>query len=181
VAKNLKKMKLTTILIFTALFFANQTIAQTKDMPRLFKINDNFYRGGQPTENGLAELKKLGIKTIINLRTTGKDVSDEETAAKRNGLNFINVPLNNWFKPKNSEVENVLKLINDANNQPVFLHCKRGSDRTGTIVAAYRIRFENWTDEQAVEEAKTFGFGWWQVWMKDYIEDYYRDFKAEKH
>jgi tyrosine-protein phosphatase SIW14 len=174
-------MKLiSSTLIFTALFFVVQTFAQTKDMPNLFKINDNFYRGGQPTENGLAELKKLGIKTIINLRTTGNDVEKEEIAAKKLGLNFINVPLNNWLKPKNSEVENVLKLINEATNQPLFLHCKRGSDRTGTIVAAYRIRFENWTDKQAVKEAKTFGFGWWQVWMKDYIEDYYRDFKQTK-
>jgi tyrosine-protein phosphatase SIW14 len=174
-------MKLTiSVIIFIALLAANQTSAQTKDMPNLFKINDNFYRGGQPTENGLAELKKLGIKTIINLRTTGKDVSEEESAAKKLGLDFINVPLNNWLKPKNSEVETVLKLINDPQNQPVFLHCKRGSDRTGTIVAAYRIKFQNWTGEQAVKEAKTFGFGWWQIWMKDYIEDYYRDFKAGK-
>ncbi len=174
-------MKLTaSIIIFIALFIANQTLAQTKDMPNLFKINDNFYRGGQPTENGLAELKKLGIKTIINLRTTGKDVSEEEVAAKKLGLNFINVPLNNWLKPKNSEVESVLKLINNEQNQPVYLHCKRGSDRTGTIVAAYRIKFQNWTGEQAVKEAKTFGFGWWQFWMKDYIQNYYRDFKAGK-
>lgn len=167
-------------LIFIALFFANQTFAQSKDMPRFFKINDNFYRGGQPTETGLAELKKLGIKTIINLRTTGKDVLEEENAAKQLGLSFINMPLNNWLKPKYSEVENVLKLINDVNNQPVFLHCNRGSDRTGTIVAAYRISFENWTGKQAVKEAKIFGFGWWQVWMKDFIEDYYRNFKSEK-
>ncbi len=174
-------MKLTSIIIFTALFFVNQTFAQSKNMPRFFKITDNFYRGGQPTENGLAELKKLGIKTIINLRTTGSDVSKEEKSVKNIGLNFINVPLNNWLKPKNSEVENVLNIINDKNNQPVFLHCKRGSDRTGTIVAAYRISVENWTGKQAVSEAKTFGFGWWQVWMKDYIEDYYRDFKNGKH
>jgi tyrosine-protein phosphatase SIW14 len=174
-------MKLTTILIFTALFFVNQTFAQSKDMPRLFKINNNFYRGGQPTEDGLAELKKLGIKTIINLRTTGSEVAKEKIESEKIGLNFINVPLNNWLKPKNSEVENVLKLIGDVNNQPVFLHCKRGSDRTGTIVAAYRISVENWTDKEAVKEAKTSGFGWWQFWMKDYIEDYYRDFKNLKH
>jgi tyrosine-protein phosphatase SIW14 len=174
-------MRLTlTTLFFVALFFTNQTFAQTKGMPNLFKINDNFYRGGQPTESGLAELKKLGIKTIINLRTTGNEVREEEAEAKKLGLNFVNVPLNNWLRPKNTEVESVLKLINDDQNQPVFLHCKRGSDRTGTIVAAYRIRFQGWNDEQAVKEAKTFGFGWWQVWMKDYIEDYYRDFKAGK-
>jgi tyrosine-protein phosphatase SIW14 len=166
--------------MLSLLILVNQTLAQSKDMPRLSKINDNFYRGGQPTESGIAELKKLGIKTIINLRTTGADVAKEENAAKNVGLNFINVPLNNWLKPKNSEVKNVLDLINDKNNQPIFLHCKRGSDRTGTIVAAYRISFENWTGDDAVKEAKTFGFGWWQVWMKEYIEDYYRDFKAGK-
>jgi protein tyrosine/serine phosphatase len=92
-------------------------------------------------------------------------------------MKFFNPHLSNWFAPKTSDIEKVLEIIQNPENQPVFIHCKRGADRTGTVVAVYRMKYENWTDKQANKEAKEFGLGWWQIWMKDYIHDYYRDLK----
>jgi protein tyrosine/serine phosphatase len=72
-------------------------------------------------------------------------------------------------------VARVLAIINDPENQPVFVHCNHGSNRTGTIVACYRISQERWTGKRAIEEAKRYGMSWIQFSMKDYISDYYRD------
>lgn len=148
------------------------------NLPNFHKINDNFYRGGQPTEEGIKELAKLGIKTIINFRDTQDRVLREKKYAEENGLNFLNMRLSNWFSAKGSEIDDILEVIRNLKNQPVFIHCKRGADRTGTVVACYRMKFENWTADEANKEAKEFGIGWWQVWMKDYIKDYYKKLKG---
>ena len=152
-----------------------QTI--TKDLPNFYPVNEVLYRGGQPTEAGVKELAKMGVKTIIDLRGADNRAKKEETWAQNAGIYFINKPLNNWFEPKNAKIEEIIAEINKPENQPVFVHCQRGADRTGTVVAVYRITHDNWTADQANTEAKKFGFGWWQFWMKDYINDYYRDFK----
>ena len=121
----------------------------------------------------------MGVKTIIDLRGADKLAEKEKTWARNAGMNFINQPLNNWFEPKDAKIEEIEKLINSPENQPVFVHCQRGADRTGTVIAIYRITHDGWTAKQANAEAKKFNFGWWQFWMKDYINDYYRDFKKK--
>jgi protein tyrosine/serine phosphatase len=161
--------------------FANFAQAQKahdkKDLPNFYAVNANLYRGGQPTEAGVKRLAGMGVKTIVNLRGADENSFKEKAWAQNAGIKFIAVDLSNWFRPKTPDIEQIIKYIEAPENQPVFVHCKRGADRTGTIVAAYRISREGWTGKQANAEAKKFGFGWWQVWMKDYIDDYYRDFK----
>ncbi len=155
----------------------NKTESKKEDLPNFHKINENFYRGGQPTAEGIKRLARLGVKTVINFRDPDGKVRREKQVTEENGMRFFNPHLSNWFKPKDSEIEKIIEIIQDPANQPVFIHCKRGADRTGTVVAVYRMKFEGWTDREANKEAKEFGLGWWQVWMKDYIHDYYRDLK----
>lgn len=149
----------------------------TKDLPNFYRVNEFLYRGGQPTEAGVKELAKMGVKTIIDLRGADDKAKREESLAQNAGIRFLNKPLNNWFGPQDSTIAEIEKLINAPENPPVFIHCKRGADRTGTVVAVYRMTHDKWTAQQANDEAKKFGFGWWQFWMKDYINDHYRDFK----
>ena len=170
-------MKL-TISRFSLLFiiaFANFTHAQktveNENLPNFSQVNANFYRGAQPTETGVKELAKMGVKTIIDLRGEDKLSEEEKLWAKNSGIGFISVNLSNWFKPKTEDIERIIKEINAAGNQPVFIHCRRGADRTGTVVAVYRITHDDWTAKHAINEAKKFDFGWWQFWMKDYIND----------
>jgi len=180
-------MKLTiryfSLLLIIAYSFSNFAHGQKRsvkeDLPNFSQVNANLYRGGQPTEAGIKKLKQMGVKTIIYLRRTDERAKTEETWARAAGINFFNAPSNNWFGPKDAQIEKVLSLINAPENQPVFVHCKRGADRTGTVIAVYRISHDGWTAKQANEEAEKFHFGWWQFWMKDYINDYYRDFKKQ--
>ena len=163
------------------LAFANAAHAQkaieSKDLPNFAQVNAKLYRGAQPTENGVKQLAKMGVKTIIDLRGEDKNAEKEKVWANNNSIKFVAVNLNNWLKPKTEDIENIIKQIDAADNQPVYVHCKRGADRTGTVVAVYRISHDNFTAKEAIDEAKKFDFGWWQFWMKDYINDYYRDFK----
>ena len=146
---------------------------EDKDLPNFHKINENLYRGGQPSAEGIRRLATLGIKTIINFRDMREKVRREKELAQNHGLRFINLHLSNWFASNDEEIHAIIEVIRNPELQPVFIHCKRGADRTGTIVAVYRMLFDGWTDKQANREAKKFGIGWWQVWMKDYIKDYY--------
>lgn len=167
------------LLIFALANFthAQKAAAVNKDLPNFYAVNKQLFRGAQPTEAGVRQLAVMGVKTIVNLRETNEKVRAEESWARNAGVKFVSVPLNNWFEPKDEQIEKILAIIDDPESQPVFVHCKRGADRTGAVVAVYRITHDGWTAKQANDEAKELGFGWWQVWMKDYINDYYRDFK----
>lgn len=156
------------------MFDSNENSVSKKDLPNFHKVNDNFYRGGQPTIEGIKQLAKLGIKTVINFRDPDGKVRREKEISESLGIKFFNPHLSNWFKSKDSDILQILEIIQNPENQPVFIHCKRGADRTGTVVAVYRMIYENWTAKEANHEAKKLGLGWWQIWMKDYIKDYYK-------
>jgi len=161
--------------IFLSIAAHAQFATPSQDLPNLYKITEKLYRGGQPTEAGIKKLKAMGIKTVIDLRDDDARADREEGWVKAAGMRFVNIPLSNLLGPKDEKIAAILAQIERDANQPVFIHCKRGADRTGTAIAVYRISHDGWTGKQANEEAKKFGFGWWQVFMKDYIEDYYRD------
>ena len=152
-----------------------QSDTKQKDLPNFTRVSDVLYRGGQPTEAGLQELIRLRIKTVVNLRDNDDRARAEGDAAVAAGLRYFNLPLSHFHKPNNKRVAEILSIINAPENQPVLVHCKRGADRTGTIVAIYRIERDGWTDDQAKREAERFGLGFWQIRMKDYISDYYQN------
>src|SRR5215210_9151900 len=81
-------------------------------------------------------------------------------------------------RPSDKQIARVVEIIDAPENGPVFIHCKRGSDRTGTIIAVYRISHDKWTANQAMSEARNLGLSWVEFGMKDYISDYYRDRNA---
>lgn len=171
-----------TAVVFALALLAGAAQAQEEaryaELPNFHQVNGQLYRGAQPRAGGITRLAGLGIKTIINLRGEDEQTRAEQKEAEALGLRYFNVPLPGLGRPSNEQVERALALINATENQPVFVHCHHGEDRTGTIVAVYRITHDGWTAEQAKAEAKRYGMSWAQVGMKDYISDYYRDRKA---
>lgn len=111
----------------------------------------------------------------INLRDDDRRAASEEQEARAAGLHYYNVPLKRLGRPTDSQIERVLSLIEAPENGVIFLHCEHGDDRTGTVVAVYRIGRDGWTDREAIREAKRYGMKFWQRGMKDYISDCYRD------
>lgn len=158
----------------------SQECQATKDLPNFGCVNENLFRGAQPTTEGIKELAQRGVRTIIYLRAEGEKARAEELLAQKEGIKFINVPLRNWFAPKDEQINEILKQINALENYPVFVHCRHGADRTGTVIAAYRISHDGWTAGQAKTEADSFKMRWWQFWMKKYIDNYYKNFTKRK-
>lgn len=123
------------------------------------KVDEGFYRGAYPDEEGLAYLKKTGVKTIIDLRAGKASVSRERRAAEALGIKYINIPFGFMYKPpEDEEVKKFLIIVTDQLNRPLFVHCQSGNDRTGAMVALYRIAVSGWQVENAYSEAKDSGF-----------------------
>lgn len=148
--------------------------SQEESLPNFHQVNENLYRGAQPLPGGIQKLAGLGIKTVINLRGDDERASDEEMEVRAAGLRYFNMPMGGFKRPSDEQIEKVLSIINDAQNWPVFVHCLHGEDRTGTIIACYRISQDGWTSEQAKREARRHGMSRFQFRMKDYIKDYYK-------
>ena len=142
------------------------------ELLRFQQVSEKLYRSGQPREGSLNRLRELGINTIINLRGGSKRTRAEEAEARALGLNYYNVALPNWARPQNQRVERILEIIAAPENGRVLVHCKEGVDRTGMIVAIYRMRHEGWSSNDALAEAERFGMKRIQFWMRDYAEDY---------
>ena len=120
------------------------------------KVNDKYYRGAQPRENEIEQLKRLGIKTIIDLR---KDKEPQEAEwASRSGMRYFNIPMRAARRATDEQAAYFLSLVNDPANGPVYVHCKGGRHRTGALSAIYRITHDGWTADQAFDEMKRYDF-----------------------
>ncbi len=164
--------------VLVSLCFAALSVAQNEpkyeELPNFHKVNEKLFRGAQPKRGGIRRLSQLGINTIIDLRDNDERSRNEKKEAQAAGLRYFNVPLDRLGRPSDEEVNRVLALIHSAANQTVFVHCHKGADRTGTVIAIYRIEHDRWTSKQAKEEANRYGMALWQRGMKDYIHDYYQ-------
>ena len=133
------------------------------------RVNETFFRGAQPDEAGIANLSRLGVRTMINLRLRSDTLAGEEAAARSHGIGYVSEPFQGMGAPTDAQVAKVLALI-DSSPSPVFVHCEHGADRTGMIVACYRQRHDHWRAERALAEAKDYGFSLFQVGMRRYIK-----------
>lgn len=149
-----------------------------RELPNFHEVDAGLYRGAQPGKGGLERLAALGVKTVINLRDDDRRAADEEREARALGMRYFNVPISRAGRPSEERIRELFEIVDAPGNQPVFVHCKRGADRTGAFVAAYRITHDGWTGEQALAEAEAFGMRFWQRGKKDFIKDYYRDHGA---
>lgn len=174
--ERLSRLRAISVAVLLLIATVSVPSRESKDevLPNFHKINDQLYRGAQPRQDGMKQIAALGIKTVINLRGEDESTRDEAVEASAAGLRYFSMPLSGFRRPKDEQVEKILALIGDSHNWPVFVHCHHGEDRTGIIIAAYRISQDGWSAEQAKKEAKRYGMSRFQFGMKDYIGDYYK-------
>ncbi|HEY2932217.1 MAG TPA: dual specificity protein phosphatase family protein [Acidobacteriota bacterium] len=137
------------------------------------KVNDHYFRGAQPKQEGFADLQRLGIRTVIDLQDG--DRRDEQSAVKSLGLNYINIPMDDHERPYDEQVQKFLSVAQDQKNWPIFVHCAGGRHRTGAMTAVYRMTTDGWNIDQAYNEMKDYGFytSWGHGGYKDYVYDFY--------
>ena len=133
------------------------------------KVNEHLFRGGEPLLVGLQELAAMGVKIDIDLRQRGEGTDFEKHAADKLGIKYISIPFAGLSAPSNAQMQEVLSLL--LNNQPqtIFVHCRRGKDRTGTVIACYRIQHDHWDNQRALAEAKQHGMSLTEWGMRAYI------------
>ena len=119
------------------------------------EVTPALFRGGQPTHQGFEALAKMGIDIIVDLR--GDRNNSEGKEVRRLGMQYVAIPWHCPF-PNDHVFARFLKLMQKDPNKKVFVHCRLGDDRTGMMVAAYRMAAEGWTADQAMREMHQFGF-----------------------
>jgi len=146
---------------------------KVQGVSNLHKINDSLYRSAQPTEEGMKNLEKMGIKTIINLRAFHSD----KNKLKGTGLLNNELSVKTWHI-EDEDVIRVLKIISKKENGPFLIHCQHGADRTGVMSAMYRIVVQGWSKDEAISEMVDGGYGFHSVWSN--IIEYVKDVDVER-
>jgi protein-tyrosine phosphatase len=137
-----------------------------------YQVDQNVYRGAQPTEDGFKYLAKIGVKTVIDMRESDERSETEESVVTASGMKYVSVPMTGLTAPTEAQISTILGILeaNHAGDQGgVFVHCKRGADRTGVVIASYRIDHDGWDNAHALSEAKARGMSFFQFPRMSYI------------
>jgi hypothetical protein len=127
-----------------------------KDLiPEFGEVTPTLYRGAQPKKGGFEALAKMGVKIVVDLRGDRKSEREEVT---RLGMQYVPMHWECSF-PKDKTFAGFLTLIQQNPGKKIFIHCRVGDDRTGMMIAAYRMAEEDWSAKRAMEEMVNYGFG----------------------
>jgi len=142
-------------------------------LPNLGQVSATLFRGGQPRKEGYPKLKEMGVEIVVNLRDDKEEIAEERRIVEQNGMRFVSIPWNAWRDPDDRQVAEFLELLRANPERKIFVHCKAGKERTGVMIAAYRIAVQGWTAPQALDEMEYFGIrGFWFRHLKNYIRDF---------
>jgi protein tyrosine phosphatase (PTP) superfamily phosphohydrolase (DUF442 family) len=142
-------------------------------LENFFRVDSGLYRGAQPDRQGMQELHAMGVRTVVNLRSLHSDRDEMEGLP----LQYEHIHMQAWY-PEDEDVVRFLRVATNPANQPVFLHCQHGADRTGTLIAVYRVAVQGWTKDEAIDEMMRGGYGFHGIWTN--LTDYVRDLDIER-
>jgi len=131
--------------------FGRRLIA--KGIPNFGEATPALYRGGQPSHEGFEKLAQIGVHIVVD---TGRSQRDKKQI-EHLGMRYVSLP---WYCPfpKDYVFARFLELIRKNPDKKIFVHCRRGNDRTGMMIAAYRMGAQGWTADQAMKEMHFFGY-----------------------
>jgi protein tyrosine/serine phosphatase len=136
------------------------------------KVSDSLYRGSQPRNAGYQELQRLGVSFVVDLRTSSAAQAAEQRTVEALGMQHVALPMSGFFGPSDEQVAAFLKLLRDNPEKKTFVHCYLGDDRTGALVATYRIAEDRWTVDQAYNEMVAFHFHRDLIFIGHYIKSF---------
>jgi protein tyrosine phosphatase (PTP) superfamily phosphohydrolase (DUF442 family) len=138
---------------------------------RFIRVDARLYRGEEPDPADLAALRNLGVQTVISFRKDGS----ERKLVEDLGMTFVHIPISlNPFtfgiRLHQTAIEEFFRVVDNPANGIVFVHCRRGADRTGAFVGLYRIARQQWDATAAYREARRIGMRWWYFGVEDQFE-----------
>jgi hypothetical protein len=125
-----------------------------KNLPNFGEATTTLYRGGQPSKRGFRILAKMGVNIVVDLRGSR---DSERKIVTHLGMQYVALPWHCWF-PKDKTFAQFLTLLRKNPGKKIFVHCRLGDDRTGMMIASYRMAQEGWSAERAEKEMEKFGF-----------------------
>ena len=145
-------------------------------IPNYHIVDNRVHRGGFPKKTGFKVLKTHNrIKSILSLRGFDDKSIAEHDFALKNNLSFFSIPLSVYKQPTENNVKQFLNIVLNPDNQPVFVHCTSGRDRTGAMIALYRVVVYGWGPKEAYKEAKKLGF--WPYKGKEALKTFIHQLK----
>lgn len=130
-----------------------------REIKNFHVVAPGILRGAQPKDEAFAVLKTEGrVKTVIDLRQEKDQIAAEKSLVEGLGMTFVSIPMSGGREQSPETVNKVLSIMTDPARQPVFVHCQAGKDRTGLILAAYRMKYNGWSQEDAVQEMLAYGY-----------------------
>jgi protein tyrosine phosphatase (PTP) superfamily phosphohydrolase (DUF442 family) len=126
--------------------------SKAKGVPNFGKLNAAVWRSGQPSKEGMEELAKMGVKTIVNLQLENPQEKDIVPA----GVHYFYIPVKDENAPTEEQGKQFLSVVSNPNNWPVLVHCHGGEGRAGVMAALVRHAFDGWTEKQIMQEVGNF-------------------------
>jgi protein tyrosine phosphatase (PTP) superfamily phosphohydrolase (DUF442 family) len=154
-----------------ALSVLGAAAADVTDISNFHQVSARLYRGAQPDDDEFAALARIGVTTVLDLRLTWEHSTENEQAlVTAAGMRYVNVPMNAFANPGPEKLASVRAVLDTGG--VVYVHCREGKDRTGAMVALYRIEREGWTNDRAFAEAQDHGIHWYARGLKGLIQTY---------
>jgi tyrosine-protein phosphatase SIW14 len=148
-----------------------QAAPELRGLPNFGRVTENLYRGGQPTPDGFNTLHSTGVGIIVNLRDNRTEMAREKREVESLGMQSVEIPWSANHTPPSTQIIKFLDLVRANPNTKIFVHCRRGADRTGVMIAAYRIAIEHKSVAEAVAEMRRYHYDWlFRPQLKRYVQ-----------
>jgi len=158
---------------------SDQDARVTTTLPMFRRLNDNYMRGAQPASGGIETLQRLGVKTVVDLRSIYDHTDALGVAAEQAGLRYYWLPLGVWNPATDAQAREFVALVMDESKGPFYVFCDDGLHRTGEMSAIYRVAHDHWSVEQALKEMDEVGFNPYYYSLRSYVWTYARKFNPQ--
>ena len=161
---------LAAIFVFGAPAAWSDSAKSPNGVSNFAQVTDAIYRGAQPSSAGFTALQHMGVGIVVNFRNEPKEISAEKLEVEKLGMKYVTIPWSGRDNPSNAQIVQFLDLIRANPQTKIFVHCQRGADRTGTMIAAFRIAVQHESVKEAVAEMHSFHYDhFWLPQLERYV------------
>jgi protein tyrosine phosphatase (PTP) superfamily phosphohydrolase (DUF442 family) len=165
-------LKSVRLLVIIALVSGSVFAGSVPGIKNFDRVDDHVYRGAQPTDDAFHYLAKIGIRTVVDLQEADSRGQAEQKMVTAEGMNYVNVPMTGLTPPTEAEITKLLDILENSSTGPIFVHCHRGADRTGAVIAAYHIDHDKWDSGRALSDAEAHSMSVFQFPRKTFIRTF---------